>query len=81
MGAALLALAKSIYYLNLHCQLYNLLLLKKYLFGVEVNLGHAHENKILVPFRGVLRIFYRAPASLLKGSTPPPGGGSFQWFL
>ena len=81
MGALLLALAKSIYYLNLQCQLYNLLLLKKYLFGVEVNLGHAHENKILVPFRGVLRIFYQAPASLLKGSTPPPPGGSFQWFL
>ena len=43
----------------------NLLSLNWCLSGVEMNLGQAHKKKILVPFRGVLEIFRRAPASLL----------------
>ena len=41
------------------------LLLNWYLLGVEMNLGHAHKKKILVPFKGVLEFSQRAPASLL----------------
>ena len=32
--------------------------------------GTRPQNKILVPFRGVLEMFWRAPPSLLRGSTP-----------
>ena len=33
------------YYQNLQCLLFNLLLLKWYLLGVEKNLGHAHKTR------------------------------------
>ena len=37
-----------------------------------MNLGHAHKNKILVPFRGVLEILRRAAPSVLWAVPPPP---------
>ena len=43
-----------------------------YLLGVEMNLGHAHKTKILVPFKGGLEIFRRAPRHFYRG-VPSPG--------
>ena len=70
-------LHKEVLFLNFYVKTimpfmaFNLLFQNSCLLGVIMNLKPCPQNKILVPFRGVLKNFRPTLQSFSEGSTPP----------